>query len=81
MTDKPQAEQFAADLEQRFADLVQWTISNWPDHEHPLAAGDMEDVRRAVHAIAQRLRYPAGEALAPSEGGAQFVNVSPAPWP
>lgn len=81
MTDKPQTEQFAADLEQRFADLVQWAVSNWPDRDRPLAPADMEDARRAVHAIAQRLRYPDGEALSPSEGGAQFVNVAPAPWP
>jgi hypothetical protein len=81
MNDKPQTEQFAADLEQRFSDLVQWAVSNWPDRERPLSAADLDDARRAVHAITQRLRYPAGEALAPSEGGAQFVNVSPAPWP
>jgi hypothetical protein len=81
MSDKPQTEQFAADLEQRFADLVQWAVSNWPDPDHPLAPADMDDARKAVHAIAQRLRFPAGEALSPEEGGAQFVNISPAPWP
>jgi hypothetical protein len=42
---------------------------------------DFEDAQRAVHGITQRLRHPQGEALAPSEGGAQFVNVAPAPWP
>ena len=81
MSDQTQNDQFAADLEQRFQDLMQWTISNWPDQERPISVPDFEDAQRAVHAIAQRLRYPQGEALAPSEGGAQFVNVAPAPWP
>jgi hypothetical protein len=60
---------------------MQWTISNWPDQDRPISAADFENAQRAVRAIAQRLRYPQGEALAPSEGGAQFVNVAPAPWP
>lgn len=81
MSDKPQTEQFATDLEQRFQDLMQWAVSNWPDRDRPLSPADLEEARLAVHAVAQRLRYPEGEALAPSEGGAQFVNMSPAPWP
>lgn len=81
MTDQNQNELFAADLEQRFRDAMQWAVSNWPDAEHPIAPGDFEDVHKAVQAIAQRVRHPSGEALAPSEGGAQFVSVVPAPWP
>jgi hypothetical protein len=81
MSDNPQTEQFAVDLEQRFQDLMQWAVSNWPDRDHPLSPADLEEARQAVHALAQRLRHPQGEALAPSEGGAQFVNMSPAPWP
>jgi hypothetical protein len=81
MSDQTENDQFAADLEQRFQDLMQWTISNWPDQDRPISAADFENAQRAVRAIAQRLRYPQGEALAPSEGGAQFVNVAPAPWP
>ena len=81
MTEQNQKEQFAADLEQRFRDVMQWAVTNWPDPEHPIALGDFDDVHKAVLAIAQRVRQPSGEALAPSEGGAQFVNIAPAPWP
>jgi hypothetical protein len=81
MSDQTENDQFAADLEQRFQDLMQWTISNWPDLERPISVADFEDAQRAVHGITQRLRHPQGEALAPSEGGAQFVNMAPAPWP
>ena len=81
MSDQNQNEQFAADLEQRFRDVMQWAVTNWPDAEHPVALADFEDVYNAVQAISQRVRHPSGEALAPSEGGAQFVNIAPAPWP
>lgn len=81
MTDQNDKEQFAADLEQRFRDVVQWALTTWPDPEHPIAPGDFEEVHKAVQAIAHRFRHPSGEALAPSEGGAQFVSIAPAPWP
>jgi len=81
MSDQAQNDQFAADLEQRFQDLMQWTVSNWPDRERPISVADFEDAQQAMRAIAQRLRHPEGEALSPSEGGAQFVSVAPAPWP
>ena len=81
MSDQNQKEQFAADLEQRFRDVMQWAVTTWPDPDHPISLGDFEDVQKAAQAISQRLRHPSGEALAPSEGGAQFVNIAPAPWP
>ena len=81
MTDQNQNEQFAADLEQRFRDAMQWAVSSWPDAEHPISLGDFEDVHKAVQVIAERLRHPSGAALAPAEGGAQFVSIVPAPWP
>lgn len=81
MSDQNQKEQFAADLEQRFRDVMQWAVTTWPDTDHPISLGDFEDVQKTVQAISQRLRHPSGEALAPSEGGAQFVNIAPAPWP
>jgi hypothetical protein len=81
MSDQNQKEQFAADLEQRFRDVMQWAVTAWPDAEHPISLADFEGVQSAVQAIAHRVRHPSGEALAPSEGGAQFVNIAPAPWP
>lgn len=81
MSDQHQKEQFAADLEQRFLDVMQWAVTTWPDADHPISLGDFGDVQNAVHAIAHRVRHPSGEALAPSEGGAQFVSIAPAPWP
>jgi hypothetical protein len=81
MSEQYQKEQFAVDLEQRFRDVMQWAVTSWPDAEHPISLADFEDVHKAVQAIAQRMRDPSGEALAPSEGGAQFVNIAPAPWP
>jgi hypothetical protein len=81
MSEQYQKEQFAVDLEQRFRDVMQWAVTSWPDSEHPISLADFGDVHKAVQAIAQRMRDPSGEALAPSEGGAQFVNIVPAPWP
>ena len=63
MSDQTDKEQFAADLEQRFQDLMQWAVTSWPDRERPVSLADFEDVRKAVHAISQRVRHPRGEAL------------------
>lgn len=81
MSDQTDKEQFASDLEQRFQDLMQWAVTSWPDAERPISLVDFDDAQKAVHKIAQRVRHPGGEALAPSEGGAQFVSVDPTPWP
>ena len=81
MSEQHRNEQFAADLEQRFRDVMQWAVTSWPDAEHPISLGDFGDVQNAVQAIAHRVLHPSGEALAPSEGGAQFVSIAPAPWP
>jgi hypothetical protein len=81
MSNQQQKEQFAADLEQRFRDVMQWAVTSWPDPDHPIAIEDFEDVHKAVQVNSQRVRHPSGEARAPSEGGAQFVNIAPAPWP
>ena len=81
MSDQTDKEQFASDLEQCFQDLMQWAVTSWPDAERPISLVDFDDAQKAVHKIAQRVRHPGGEALAPSEGGAQFVSVDPTPWP
>lgn len=81
MSDQSDKEQFAADLEQRFHDLMQWAVSNWPDAERPISLADFEDAQKAVQALTRRVCHAGGEALSPSEGGAQFVNVAPTPWP
>jgi hypothetical protein len=81
MSDQTDKEQFASDLEQRFQDLMQWAVTSWPDAERPISLVDFDDAQKAVHKIVQRVRHPGGEALAPSEGGAQFVSVAPTPWP
>ena len=81
MSDQNDKEQFAADLEQRFQDLMQWAVSNWPDAERPISLADFEEAQKAVQALTRRVCHPGGEALSPAEGGAQFVNVAPTPWP
>lgn len=74
---------FAAELERRFNELTAWATTNWPDPAYHATAADFAAARKNI----DRLRamhdpsLPQGAAAAPEDGGAQYVDVSPSPWP
>lgn len=88
---------FVAELWQRFEALQQWAVEHWPDQEHPLSSADFVKARQEILAlrgpVAARERLheqlnkadggvPAtGERREPADGGAQYEEVTPAPWP
>ncbi|MGV7206891.1 hypothetical protein ACLB1G_03435 [Oxalobacteraceae bacterium A2-2] len=75
--------QFIQELWRRFEDLQQWAVDNWPDRDHPLSSADFVEARkeilglRAPHQSAATPR----DAAEPEDGGPQYVDVTPAPWP
>lgn len=77
--------EFVAELWRRFETLQEWAVSHWPDQQHPLSSADFVEARKEILS----LRSPAGSLNQPSQqneaepeqGGAQYVDVTPAPWP
>ena len=79
--------EFIAELWRRFETLQEWAVSHWPDQQHPLSSADFVEARKEILS----LRSPAGSLNqpamrdaaepAPEQGGAQYLDVSPAPWP
>ena len=78
---------FIAELWRRFETLQEWAVSHWPDQQHPLSSADFVEARKEILS----LRSPAGSLNqpatldaaepAPEQGGAQYLDVTPAPWP
>ncbi|MGK5067847.1 hypothetical protein D3C81_730930 [compost metagenome] len=77
--------EFIAELWRRFEALQEWAVSHWPDQEHPLSSADFVEARKEILSLrspAGSLNQPAQNNEAePEQGGAQYVDVTPAPWP
>jgi hypothetical protein len=77
--------EFVAELWRRFEALQEWAVSHWPDQHNPLSSADFVEARKEILS----LRSPAGSLnqpvqrneAEPEQGGAQYVDVTPAPWP
>ena len=79
--------EFIAELWRRFETLQEWAVSHWPDQQHPLSSADFVEARKEILSLrspAGSLKQPAARDAAepaPEQGGAQYVDVTPAPWP
>ncbi|MGK5045538.1 hypothetical protein ACQ4WP_06490 [Janthinobacterium sp. GB4P2] len=77
--------EFIAELWRRFESLQEWAVSHWPDQQHPLSSADFVEARKEILSLrspAGPLNQPAARDVAePEQGGAQYVDVTPAPWP
>ena len=79
--------EFIAELWRRFEALQEWAVSHWPDQQHPLSSADFVETRKEILSLrspAGSLNQPVtrdGAEPAPEQGGAQYVDVTPAPWP
>ncbi|GAA4014623.1 hypothetical protein [Actimicrobium antarcticum] len=84
MTSQTERDQFAAEFNRRFEEFVSWANEHWPEKNQPLRPEDFGASRREI-ALLLGARLHAGSppdaSALPSEGGEQYVNVNPAPWP
>lgn len=80
-TSSDEASQYADELTRRFEEFTSWAISNWPQKNYPLLPSDFTESRREISVIlGQRLHE--GESLpSPDQGGPQYLDVNPTPWP
>lgn len=72
--------QFTQQLERQFDELVNWVIANSPNETLELSSNDFADLRREFLKTANEGNVFAREPE-PEEGGAQYIPVTPAPWP
>jgi hypothetical protein len=79
--------EFITELWRRFETLQEWAVSHWPDQQHPLSSADFVESRKEILSLrspAGPLNQPAARDAAeppPEQGGAQYLDVTPAPWP
>lgn len=65
----------------RFEQVQDWAIQNWPDASRPLTTADFVAARQEILALGTAPRAAQRQDSEPAEGGAQYVDVTPAPWP
>lgn len=80
MTKAPEEIAFALAVNSKFNELVAWVINHSPNDEVRLRTEDFSELRATFCKIACGIDSQKTEPE-PSEGGAQYVNVTPAPWP
>ncbi|HEY4317613.1 MAG TPA: hypothetical protein VGN04_08420 [Herbaspirillum sp.] len=73
--------QYAEQLAARFQAYVDWAIDHWPLDGQALDPAAFERSREDLTAICRRAGAPAGEIDPGVPGGAQFLPVTPMPWP
>ena len=74
---------FINELWQRFEVLQKWAIAHWPDKEHPLSSADFLASRQEILNLGHRPNPQRGAPSAPepADGGPQYEDVTPTPWP
>jgi hypothetical protein len=83
MASKEECDRYAVELAQRFENLTQWAISNWPNKEFPLLESDFSASRKELGEILGP-KLSSGETSPSSpldDEAGQYRNVTPAPWP
>lgn len=73
------ASNFTQELSTKLDEVIQWAVENSPVTEITLSPQDFTKIREKF------LRTATGENRhtepEPEEGGAQYINDNPAPWP
>lgn len=83
MLDEPTRRQFINEVWRRYEEVQQWAIANWPDGERPLSTSDFVEGRKEILGLGlvPEARLTRSAELEPEQGGAQYIEVTPAPWP
>lgn len=80
MSKAPEKVAYAMEVNGKLNELLDWVIENSPDKQIRLRREDFAEVHKQLLKIACGIA-PQQTEPEPSEGGAQYVNVTPAPWP
>lgn len=77
---------FVAEVWRRFEEVQNWAIAHWPDRSRPLTSSDFVEGRKEILGLGlppeRKLGHaPPQPAPEPEQGGPQYQDVTPAPWP
>jgi endo-1,4-beta-mannosidase len=82
MTNSEQKNQFQEEFVRRFNEFARWAIDNRPDKNHPLDLSDFREFRMEMEKIVTGLDDSHHRKSAePEQGGEQYVQITPTPWP
>lgn len=82
MNHTEQRHQFSEEFVRRFNEFARWAIDNRPDKSHPLDLSDLREFRMELEKVVLGLDDSYHKKGAePSQGGEQYIQVTPAPWP
>jgi hypothetical protein len=80
MTETTDKAIYAREIVRKLDSIIAWAIENAPVEEPVLSINDFADIRKQFLIIASK-GHPLYHEPEPAEGGAQYINVTPAPWP
>ncbi len=74
---------FGMELDKRLDEVIAWAVKECPDKNASPRYADFEQVRKQFHHIATgEIKSLSSQAAAePEDGGPQYINDNPAPWP
>lgn len=81
MDTQEQMQAFRNELIRRFDELTHWAIDNWPDKGRPLTAVDFVQIREQMAVAGVSREDVDKQKREPSEGGPQYRDIDPTPWP
>ena len=83
MTGKLDQTAFGMELDKKLDEVIAWAVKECPIKEANLAYADFAKVRTDFHQVATgevKANNPLSDAE-PEDGGPQYINDNPAPWP
>lgn len=75
---------YAQELEQRLNQLIEWTLANQPHTVNRITEADFSPLQEAFLTLAKsgkKFALEKNDAPEPADGGPQYINDNPAPWP
>ena len=82
MTEKIDINLFSRELDKRLDEVIAWAVMTCPLSEINLAYADFEKIRSDFQQVALgQAKSHQQEEPEPEDGGPQYVNDNPAPWP
>lgn len=72
---------FARETQRKLDELIDWIIKNVPDKKDSLSRSDFLAARQSICSIASGNTHVNHIEPEPADGGAQYINDNPAPWP
>lgn len=73
--------EFINEVWRRYEEVQNWAIANWPDPARPISSSDFVEARKEILALGMTQTESNQQAPEPEQGGPQYIEVTPAPWP